>query len=285
MHKLSGIERIELAGWRITKQLGEGAFGRTYKCQHVCLADLAACLKEEKTRETMNLKERAPYQKLFREEAEILSKLHHPYLPSFLNYLEIPDDDGGIAQFMLLSFAEGIPLDKLLEKHGPIDDEHICWILDRIFGALGYLHGKWKIVHSDMKPANVILQIEEHIATVVDFGLASANPVEWSKAKGGTPGYLPPEFGCGLPPIPASDIYSVGKIGVALAGGDPCKGEFPSDMVPALKEFLEPMILFDPTKRPQNVDGLRHELESLRKKVWGRTTCKEVIKYRKGGKP
>ena len=84
-----------------------------------------------------------------------------------------------------------------------------------------------------------------------------------------------------MPPIPASDIYSIGKIGLALAGGDPCKGTFPADINPDLKAFLEPMILFDPTLRPQSVGKLRHELEILRMKVWGRTICKEVFKYRK----
>jgi serine/threonine protein kinase len=251
---------------------------------HVTVPSLFACLKEEKTRELdgLTLEQKKSYQKLFREEAEILSRLRHPYLPTFLNYIEMPDNEGGIAQFLILSFAEGEPLDKLLEQGGPIDDEHICWILDRILGALGYLHGKWNIVHCDLKPANVIVQVPEHMATVVDFGLASVNPVEWSKAKGGTPGFLPPEFGAGMPPIPASDVYSVGKIGLALAGGDPCKGTFPADMAPALRDFLEPMILFDPVLRPQSVDKLRHELETLRLKVWKRTSCLEVFKHRKG---
>jgi serine/threonine protein kinase len=193
---------------------------------------------------------------------------------------------------------EGQPLDKVVHQKvtaagslvasKPIDDEHVCWIIDRILGALSYLHGRWNIIHCDLKPANIILDIAQHNAAVVDLGMAAIKPDEWSKAKGGTPGYLPPEFGTGLPPIPASDIYSVGKIACFISGGDPLKGEFPSDMHPKLLAFFEPWIRHDPRQRPQNVDALRHELSTLRREVFGRSTCDEEFKFRhragKGGK-
>ncbi|MFA6234160.1 MAG: serine/threonine-protein kinase [Bacteroidota bacterium] len=278
-----------VGNYRILKLLGEGAFGYTYKGEHKILK-VPVVLKERKVlkEEATDSVLRKRYSDLFREEAAIIAKLRHPSLPSFMDYVELLPNGGG--QIMIISFIEGTPLDVAIGmKEGsdqvsratkPFDDEHICWVADRIFGALSYLHGKHQIVHCDLKPANVILDIPDHNATVVDMGMASFRPEEWSKAKGGTMGYLPPEFMLGLPPIPASDIYSVGKIMIALAGGSPARGEIPDDMNLALKDFVAAMIRHDPTQRPQSVDLLRHEIALLRKKVWGRVSCQEEMKYR-----
>lgn len=261
---------MNVGSYKIDKLLGEGTFGRVYSGRHRLLTDVRVCVKQEKT-------QAQPYTGLFREEARLLSRLRHPCCPTFLDYLEEPGDVG---QLIVLSFIDGTPLDKLIESRGPVDDEHICWILDRICSGLSYLHGKHNLVHSDLKPANVIVEVEDHQATLVDFGLATLKPDDQTRAKGGTPGYIPPEFANGYPPIPASDLYSVGKIGIALAGGDILKGEPPADMPQALRELLLRMILRDPRQRPQSADSVRSDLHAIRQKVWGRTTCVEVFKHR-----
>jgi serine/threonine-protein kinase len=260
---------MNIGSYKIQRLLGEGAFGRVYEGRHRIL-DLRVCIKQEKTQEK-------PYTTMFREEAILLSKLRHPSCPAFLDYLEEPGDVG---QLIVLSFIDGTPMDKILDTKGPIDDEHICWILDRILSGLSYLHGKHRIVHCDLKPANAILDIEDHQVTLVDFGLATLKPNDKTLAKGGTPGYIPPEFALGFPPIPASDIYSVGKIGIALAGGDVNSGEPPKNMPSALSSLLLRMIRRDPIERPQAVDPLRGEITQIRQRVWGRTSCKEQFKYR-----
>jgi len=270
----------KVGNYKILKQIGEGAFGRTFKGEHAILA-APVCIKQEKIGQQ-------PYIDLFREESAIVARLRHPSLPSFMDYMELPPPMG---QVLVLSFIEGDPLDKVVKTKPrddgtsyakrPISDEHICWIVDRILGALSYLHGKWRIVHCDLKPANIILDIEDHNATLVDMGMASFKPDEWSKAKGGTPGYLPPEFGTGFAPVPESDIYSVGKIVCFISGGSALKGEFASDMEPELVKFFEPWIRHDPKQRPRNADQLRNELAKLRKKIWGRNYCEEQFKFRK----
>lgn len=263
---------MRVGEYNIVKQIGEGSFGRTFLGQHQLLKSVRVCIKQEKTGQQ-------PYMDMFREEAEVIAKLRHPSLPSFMGYLEV---GGDIGQVLILSYLEGKPLDTLLDKEGAVDDEHICWILDRILGALSYLHGRWNIVHCDLKPGNIILDIPDHNASLVDLGMASANPVEWTKAKGGTPGFLPPEFNVGLPPIPASDIYSTGKIALALSGGDPLIGDFPKDMHSKLREFLEPWVRHDPRERPQNVDRLRVELAQIRASIFKRSSCQEQFRYRNG---
>ena len=259
---------MRVGEYTLVRLLGEGAFGRTYFGQHALLGT-PACVKQEKT-------QRKPYTEFFREEATLVAKLRHPSLPSFLGYTEMPGDVG---QILVLSFIEGESLADVLRR-GPVDDEHICWVLDRILGALSYLHGRHRIVHCDLKPANVILEVADHQATVVDFGMAFLRPDARAQAKGGTDGYMPPEFALGKPPVPASDLYALGKIGVALAGGNIGNGEVPTDMVPALREFLAALTRHDPTQRPQDANALRGQLEDLRRKTWGRTSTLEEWKWR-----
>lgn len=271
---------VQIGSYKVVESLGEGAFGRTFLGHHHLIENIKVCIKQEKTGDPV-------FQKLFKQEAEMLAKLRYPSLPVFLDYLE---EGGDIGQVLVLSYIEGKTLDSIIKlqanKEGkliakkPIDDEHICWIIDRILNALSYLHGKHSIVHCDLKPQNVIVDIKEHSATVIDFGMASFKPVEFSKAKGGTPGYLPPEFGNGLPPIPAGDIYSVGKIVCCLSGGDPVKGEFAKDFHPKLQSFFEPWIRHDPTQRPQSTDKLRSELRKVRYDIFKRHTTREEFKYR-----
>lgn len=259
---------MRVGSYDLVQLLGEGAFGRTYLARHALLGT-TACVKQEKTQQR-------PYTDLFREEAELVAKLRHPSLPSFIDYLEMPGDVG---QILILSFIEGRSLEDVL-REGAVDDEHICWVLDRLLGALSYLHGRHRTVHCDLKPANVILEIADHQATIVDFGMAFSRPDGRSRAKGGTDGYMPPEFALGLPPVPASDLYAVGKIGVALAGGNVGSGGAPADMAPPLREFLASLTRHDPVRRPRDANALRAELEALRKKVWGRTSTQEEWKWR-----
>jgi eukaryotic-like serine/threonine-protein kinase len=264
---------MKVGSYILKKLLGEGAFGRVYAGEHAILGSaVPVCIKQEKTRED-------PYMGMFRDEAEVVAKLRHPSLPTFLDYLEEPGDVG---QLLVISFIHGTPMDKLVTAQDFIDDEHLCWVIDRHLGALSYLHGRWEMVHCDLKPANSVLDIEDHNVTLVDFGMATLEPDDKTRAKGGTPGYIPPEFALGYPPIPASDIYSVGKIGIALAGGNVGSGEPPADMNRHLADFLVSLIRRDPVERPQNVDDLRDDLEKVRRRAFGRVTCDEMFKYRDG---
>lgn len=79
-------------------------------------------------------------------------------------------------------------------------------ILRDIAGALGYIHGR-KLVHNDIKPAN-ILYSPERGAVLCDFGLST--PAANSPSGGGTPYYVPPEFIGTKSRGPASDVWALG---------------------------------------------------------------------------
>jgi len=262
---------MRIGNYDVIRQIGEGGFGRTFYGTHRLLGE-PACLKQEKTGDP-------GFVRLFREEARLLWRVHHVSLPTLKDYLEHPDH-GAVA---VMSYIEGESLHDAVEARGPIDDEHACWILQRVLDALSYLHHHG-IVHCDVKPQNIILDVDAHNATLVDFGLCVERPDGAARAKGGTRFFMPPEFGRGLPPIPACDIYSLGMTAAAMTGGDVRNGTLPADMDPRLAAVIGGMIRRDPTARPQDARELNHELAETRRRVFGRSATRERFKLR-GEKP
>lgn len=262
---------MRIGPYDVVRQISEGAFGRTFLGTHRILKK-KVCLKQEKTGDPV-------YRKLFEDEARLLWDIHHDSLPTLKDYLDHPD----FGQVMAMSFIEGECLEDVVEKRGAIDDEHVCWILQRVLDALSYLHHH-RVIHCDIKPQNIILDIPRHNAVLVDFGLYVADPDAKTLPKGGTPFYLPPEFLLGLPPLPAADLYSLGMTAVRVSGGDVRTGVLPKDMHPDLQAFIGSMIRRDPVARPQDAGALNRSLTTLRQRVFNRTATLEMFKHR-GDKP
>ncbi|KAF8641577.1 hypothetical protein HU200_067767 [Digitaria exilis] len=101
-------------------------------------------------------------------------------------------------------------------------------ILFDVAYALEYLHfnGPTPVVHCDLKPSNVLLDIDM-VAHVGDFGLAkiladgcsSFQPSISSMGFRGTIGYAPPEYGAGSIVSTHGDIYSYGILVLEMITG------------------------------------------------------------------
>lgn len=262
---------MNIGSYRVLRELGEGSFGVTYLAEHLRLG-IHACLKQEKTGEPA-------FQAAFRGEALALARLHHESLPSFMDYYEDPNPD--IGQVIAMSFVPGDNLDKIVSAHGPVNDEHACWMLQRLLRVAGYLHYHG-VVHCDIKPENIIVQLQEHNLVLVDFGLVADRPTRNTLPKGGTEHYIPPEFAQGASPRPESDLYSIGKVAVFLLGGHVGTGTLPSDVHPRLRAFVAPLIRQDPHARPQNAMQLHDELIAIRRTIFGRSATNEMLAFRNG---
>lgn len=256
-----------VGNYEIVRMISEGSFGRTFYGRHRRLGK-PVCIKQEKTGDPI-------FMDLFRKEAALLWDIKHESLPTVKEYYELPD----FGQLIVMSFIEGDSLQDLVERDGFIDDEHICWILQRLLEAVSYLHYH-KVIHCDIKPQNIILNIAEHNAVLVDFGLCVVDPGAKTLAKGGTQYYIPPEFEKRFTPIPPSDLYSLGMTAVFMAGGNIRTGGLPSDMRPELIAFIQKMIRRDPLARPQDARRLNMELTKLRRALFGRSSSKEIFKHR-----
>jgi len=247
-----------LGNYRVIRQIGEGGFARTYEALHTLLEE-RACLKQN-----INLSEED--EALLRKEAKLLWNVHHHSLPAMRDYFLMPDKSAVIA----MSFIDGKGLEKSIAKHKALHPEDVSWVTQRLLNALYYLHCHG-IVHGDVKPPNIIVQPTIHNAVLVDYGLSVLRPHATTKAAGHTPVFSAPEIIEGRPPLPESDLYSLGLTMIYALGGNPITKEIPDYVPKKLKEFFLDLAQFSPDERPKWDKGdLVSRLSDIREEAFGR---------------
>lgn len=156
--------------------------------------------------------------RLFRREAQILSRMQHPSIP---NILDFGVEDG--AYVMALEYVHGYPVSRWLDYRHSIGKQvplGIClFIVRRVLDALQYAHEflnddgtVGEIVHRDVAADNVLLDRTGYVY-LLDFGIASMNgrTGRVSSASGvfrGKLGYAAPETLRGEAASPRADQYS-----------------------------------------------------------------------------
>ena len=249
---------MRIRDYELIRQLGEGGFGRTYEALHVGL-DAKACLKQ-------NINITDDDAELLRKEARILYNNPHHSLPSVHDFFRHTDG----SHIMVMGFAEGKGLEKVIAKHTALHPEEVCWISQRLLNALYYLHCKG-IVHGDVKPSNVIVNAKEHNAVLIDLGLASIHPNHTTKSSGYTKIFSAPEVIAGRPPLPESDLYGLGATMIYALGGDPNSKALPEYIPGPLRDFCNSLVHFNPLDRPNwEKQDLISALSNVREDVFGR---------------
>ncbi len=200
----------------IEAKLGEGAFGVVYKA-HDPVLDRKVALKVAKPG-ALDTSEKV---QRFLREAKSAANLTHPYIVTL--HESGRDCD---YYFIVSTFIEGRTLaDELEASDGPLSPTRAAEIGFKLASALGYAHGE-KIVHRDVKPANIMLNAKSD-PLLMDFGLA-ARPDDAKLSQDGsamgTPAYMAPEQAIGNG-IAASDQYSLGcTLFELLTGQTPFSG-------------------------------------------------------------
>jgi serine/threonine protein kinase len=146
-------------------------------------------------------------QKQFLREAQIIGRLTHPCIVSLYDVGTNPDDG---LPYLVMEYVEGKTLERTLDA-GPLPLERAAvWAAD-LASALARAH-QCKIIHGDLKPANVLITSEGQVK-LGDFGIARfATQVSASGSVLGTPAYLSPEQILGHKQDTRSDLFSLGII-------------------------------------------------------------------------
>lgn len=156
----------------------------------------------------------------FRRERQILAGLNHPYIAHVL--------DGGVSDsgepYLVMSYAEGLPLDVYLKKRRP-DLEHRLQLFLQICEAVAYAH-RHLVVHRDLKPDNIFVNEQGQIK-LLDFGIAKVleendsgfQTVLSDSPAPFTPQYAAPEQIAGEPITTSADVYALGVILYQMLSG------------------------------------------------------------------
>jgi serine/threonine-protein kinase len=127
-----------------------------------------------------------------------------------------------------MELLEGMTLEELVERHGPLPPARAIHLLLQVCGALHEAH-HIGLIHRDIKPANIFLGRRGEIADfvkVLDFGLVrelSSTP-ETAQSNAnlvvGTPLYMSPEAILDPERVdPRTDIYGIGGVAYFLVTG------------------------------------------------------------------
>lgn len=204
--------------YRLLDQLGEGGMGVVFRAEHKVMGRVVA-LKVM----AQHLTEKPSAVARFRLEVKAAAKLNHPNIVTAYDAGEA----GGL-HFLVMEYVEGVSLDKLVAKKGPLPIPQACQFIRQAAQGLQHAYQQG-MVHRDIKPQNLMVTRKGHVK-VLDFGLArfardaAENPPPGSSESAahpptavtgmnmimGTPDYLSPEQArCAAVDIRA-DVYSLG---------------------------------------------------------------------------
>lgn len=155
----------------------------------------------------------------FLEEARAAGRLDHP------NVVRVYD--AGIAQerpYIVMELVKGQDLKTLIRQKAPLPVPQALSITRRICAGVGHAH-RANLIHCDLKPQNILVTPHGEVK-VTDFGIARAfregqASTEKENMVWGSPHYISPEQAAGEPPLPASDVYSIGIMLYEMLTGVP----------------------------------------------------------------
>jgi serine/threonine-protein kinase len=207
------IGRTLAGSYLILDLVGVGGMGRVYRAEQRMLGRTVAI----KVVHPHLLSDEQSVARFY-NEARAASRLNHPNSVSIIDFGRT--DDGIL--YLVMEFLQGRDLARLMREDGPLPLARICELLISVLAALGEAHALG-VVHRDLKPENIIierLRTGSDLVKVVDFGLAkllgsAAGPESSVTSPGlvcGTPDYMSPEQGRGLPLDGRGDLYAVGVI-------------------------------------------------------------------------
>ncbi len=213
-------EVTEVGPYRLLRKLGEGGMGTVYEAMHTMLGRKTAIklLRPDRAGEAALAR--------FEREVQIASRLSHESAAAIYDYGRTRD---GVFYYAM-ELLDGVDLERLVEREGPLPVARVVHILRQVSGALAEAH-RAGVIHRDIKPANIMLCERggvRDVAVLVDFGLVKR--LDDGTADGaltgvnqltGPPLYLAPEaIRDGARVDERTDLYALGAVGFFLLTGE-----------------------------------------------------------------
>ncbi|GAB2690389.1 serine/threonine-protein kinase [Kitasatospora kifunensis] len=201
-----GARRI--GSYTVERELGAGGMGTVYLARSRGGRAVAVKVARPELAVDPHFRER------FRAEVAAARRVG-----GFHTALVVDADPEAQAPWLATAYVPGPTLSGLLVAEGPMSEERLRMLGAALAEALQAIHS-CGLVHRDLKPGNIIMA--EDGPRVLDFGIARAvesTRLTMTGAAFGTPGFLAPEQAQGLEVSGAADVFALGAVLVAAAGG------------------------------------------------------------------
>lgn len=191
-----------IGDWKLTRFLGRGGFGFTFKAENVKSNQIAAVKLFDKDGSV----EKSIYSN-FVSEYDAIDAVSSPYVVQVLGY-GTQDDFNYIA----MDFVQGYTLDAHILTYGPLNEIDFLEFAAQMLLGLSAIHDVG-LGHHDIKPANIMRDERNSRWVLIDFGLAMVqHPAGVSEyLVQGTIPYATPELFAGYFSH-ASDVFAMGTV-------------------------------------------------------------------------
>ena len=259
------LDGTELQGgrYRIICTLGRGGFGITYLALQV-IADRLVCIKEFFPKgyynrainscsitlaSQSNVEMMDRYKLKFIKEARTLAQFKHPNIVRIFDIFEEND-----TAYYVMEYIEGGSMSQLVARKGALSEDLATKYMLLVASAVSYIHNR-KVMHFDIKPANIMISSDDDSPMLIDFGLSkhydSSGQQTSTTPLGISHGFAPIEQyqeGGVAEFSPCTDIYSMGATlyylvmgkvpPTAAIVGEDGLGELPSRLSKGVRDVI-----------------------------------------------
>ncbi len=252
----------KLAHYRILEKIGSGGMGQVYRAQDELLRRTVAIkiLPDE-------IASHAERRARILAEARAAAALNHP---SITTIYEVGEEGDQI--FIVMELVSGKTIRAVLSE-GPSDPRAVIRLGAQVAEALAAAHAQG-VVHSDIKPENIVLQSEGRVK-LLDFGIASQIAAETATLSrtdttaswlpdsqiAGTLAYMAPEQLRGGPADARADLFSLGTLLYELSAGHrPFPGPTANALVNQILHDTPPPLRASASTLPTELGRIVHKL-------------------------
>ncbi len=224
------LQRALAGRYVLERRLGHGGMGVVYLARELRL-DRKVAIKLLPPERAIQPRAR----ERFLREARTAAQLSHPGIVPIFAVHEVSD-----FVYFAMAYVDGDTLGRRVRQRGPMPHDTAARLLEEVARALAYAHDRG-VVHRDVKPDNILLDLATGRALVSDFGIArvGSDVTTGPQRVVGTAEFMSPEQALGERVDPRSDLYSLGVVGYfALSGELPFVGS--DDMTVLARHVNDP---------------------------------------------
>eukprot|EP01126_Amoeba_proteus_P048494 TRINITY_DN5605_c0_g1_i15.p1 TRINITY_DN5605_c0_g1~~TRINITY_DN5605_c0_g1_i15.p1 ORF type:complete len:432 (-),score=78.57 TRINITY_DN5605_c0_g1_i15:322-1617(-) len=196
-----------MAIFKLSKKLGQGAFGAVWKIEPIVQQDISFAVKHISINKNTDISD-------IEKEIALLKQCTSPYIVSYYGVYRMEN-----LLWIIMDYCRlGSVLD-MMQKIGPLPESSAVWVLSSALLGLQYLH-RAQIIHRDVKAANILVTDDASVK-LADFGVAEKISESIFGEVAGSPLWMAPEVCQRRPYNHKADIWSLGITGIEMIDGDP----------------------------------------------------------------